>query len=85
MGALQFDGLKSSAHDSVLREMAQRIWKRDDVVGIWVGGSIARGNADRYSDIDLRVAVKAAALSAWEKIDLTELLGREVVGSKVQG
>ncbi len=34
------------------------------VVAVWLGGSMARGTADTYSDVDLRVAVQPVAYEA---------------------
>lgn len=37
------------------------LWQDPKVVAIWLGGSLARGEGDRYSDVDLRVAFPTAA------------------------
>jgi predicted nucleotidyltransferase len=42
-----------------LKEMLEEFYQSDpDVLGIFYGGSIGKGNADIYSDIDLRIVVK---------------------------
>ena len=62
-----------------LREVATNLWKRDEVVALWLGGSFADETADRYSDIDLRIAVSPDAIAAWKALDdaaLCEILGQ---------
>jgi hypothetical protein len=49
------------------------LWRQEDVVAIWIGGSLARGDADEYSDVDLRVAVKPSALADWRHLDVGQL------------
>jgi predicted nucleotidyltransferase len=39
------------------------LWADPAVVALWLGGSLARGEGDAYSDVDLRVAVTPAAFS----------------------
>ena len=48
-------------------------WSLDEVVHVWVGGSLASGSADIYSDVDLRVAVIAERLSARKEPDLAAI------------
>jgi len=43
-------------------------------VAIWLGGSLAAGTGDLYSDIDLRVAVSPEDLAEWEPSDLQSVL-----------
>lgn len=54
--------------------LAPRLWEDARVAAVWVGGSLARGAGDAYSDIDLRVAVDAADLDAWRTPDFAALL-----------
>jgi hypothetical protein len=39
-----------------LAEVAADLWADPDVAAIWLGGSLARGAGDPYSDVDLRIA-----------------------------
>src|SRR5689334_15779308 len=50
-----------------IEKAARSIWEREDVVAIWVGGSLARGAGDIYSDIDLRVAVAPQNIVSWRE------------------
>jgi len=61
--------------------MAPGIWGHEDVVALWVGGSLATGRADAYSDVDLRVAVGPARVSAWRDPDFAAILSVPCVGS----
>ena len=46
-------------------EAARAVLGRDPrIAGAWLGGSIAAGTADRWSDVDLRLAVEEADLRA---------------------
>src|SRR5689334_15392162 len=72
------------SHEKVVSELAASLGERSDVVAIWLGGSLARGNGDKYSDIDLRLAVRPEDFSAWNSPDLEKVLGRAVVGFRSQ-
>jgi len=78
---LSFDGLPDIPQVQTLARMASGIWDHEDVVALWVGGSLATGRADAYSDIDLRVAVRPARVSAWRDPDFVALLSVPCVGS----
>lgn len=80
--ALSFEQLPDLPQTTLLKEIAQRLWNRSDVVAIWLGGSFGTGRADRYSDVDLRIAVGADALSLhWTKPDWDDLFGRPNVNN----
>ncbi len=40
-----------------LAEVAADLWADPNVAALWLGGSLARGAGDRYSDVDLRIAL----------------------------
>jgi len=63
-----------------LKRVAERLWQHEDVAAIWLGGSLARGEADLYSDVDLRVALYPGAKERWAHPDLPDLFWTEVVG-----
>ena len=44
-------------------------------MAIWLGGSLAAGTADQYSDIDLRIAVAPSDIASWEEANLDTFLG----------
>lgn len=66
---LNVDGLPSLPQTPFLKEVVTRVWQHPEVMAVWLGGSLARGHGDPYSDIDLRVAVEIAQVSKWEKPD----------------
>lgn len=70
---LSLDALPALPQRRYLRTLARELWRRDDVLAIWLGGSFASGQADRYSDVDLRIAVPAAAIEGWYAPDLDAL------------
>lgn len=62
-----------------LSEAARALWEQESVRAVWLGGSLARGGADLYSDIDLRIAVAPDALDAWHTPDLNALFQNGVL------
>ncbi len=76
---LDLEGLPYLPQLEALMAAAPLIWERPEVVALWIGGSIARGNADCYSDVDLRVAVAPDALDAWRQVDLNTLFAGNCV------
>lgn len=63
---LAFDKLPDLPQIRVLKTVVMNLWQQPDVIAVWLGGSLARGEGDLYSDIDLRVAVETAHISEWE-------------------
>lgn len=74
-GVLRLEGLPDLPQAATIRALAPRIWADARVVALWLGGSLASGAGDQYSDIDLRLAIVLDDLPAWEHPDLTALLG----------
>jgi len=62
--------------------LATKLWKRDDILALWLGGSFATGKADRYSDVDLRIAVSQEAMSYWAAPDFNDLFDGQLLLSK---
>lgn len=71
---LQLDDLPPLPQSQTIRTLAPRLWRDEQVVAIWLGGSLAAGTGDPYSDIDLRVAVSPNDLPTWETSDLQSIL-----------
>jgi hypothetical protein len=85
----KFGGIKSALLLNLLPELPQcrhlsqlapLLWRQEGVIALWVGGSLAHGNADLYSDIDLRMAVKPDTLPGWKQPDLAALFAGECLG-----
>jgi hypothetical protein len=77
MQSLNFDSLPPLPQIPFLKEVVTKIWRHSDVVAVWLGGSLARGHGDPYSDIDLRVAVETTSVSKWEKPNLEQLFSTQ--------
>jgi hypothetical protein len=63
-----------------LDAVVEKLRARPDVRLIWLGGSFATGKADRYSDVDLRIAVDPDAFENWFTIDLKTLFDDDCPG-----
>ena len=72
---IDFTGLPALSQTTFLHKLAPLLWQRPDVVGLWLEGSLARGNADRYSDVDLYVGVTPEALDDWRSLAIEALFG----------
>ena len=72
--------LPQMAQEQTISWLAPAVWVVERVVALWLGGSLARGEGDAYSDIDLRVAVDPADLEAWRAMDTQALTGGQVAG-----
>lgn len=66
MNDLHLDVLPNLPQRATIIEAASQIWNDEEVVAIWVGGSLARGAGDIYSDVDFRVAVPPEQLASWK-------------------
>lgn len=72
---LQLDLIPSLPQTHFLPDLTRSLWQRDGVIALWLAGSMGRGNADPYSDVDLYVGVTSDALNDWQDIDVTTLFG----------
>ncbi len=66
MNGLHLDMLPDLPQRAAIREVASQIWNDEEVIAIWVGGSLARDAGDIYSDVDFRVAVSPEHLASWK-------------------
>jgi len=71
--ALRLDDVPALPQTTFLHKLAPTLWQHTDVLGLWLEGSLARGNADRYSDVDLYVGVDTSALEQWRALDVQQL------------
>jgi hypothetical protein len=77
---LRLDLLPPLPQSATIRSVASRLWRDGRVAAIWLGGSLAEGAGDAYSDIDLRIAVAQQDLAAWHAPDFAALLDNPVLG-----
>ncbi|GHO86425.1 hypothetical protein [Dictyobacter formicarum] len=67
MQTLSLEMLPALPQRATIVQVASTLWERDDVLALWVGGSLASGNGDVMSDVDFRVAVSPQQLDAWRQ------------------
>lgn len=58
-----------------LKQLLPALWQRPAVEALWLEGSLGRGNADLYSDIDLYIGVTPDAHDGWRALDVAALFG----------
>ena len=51
--AVALEQLPAAPQTALLRSLAQKLLAHADVTELWLRGSLARGDADRFSDVDL--------------------------------
>jgi len=73
--ALDLTKLPDLSQIAFLHQLAPALWQRPVVEALWLEGSLGRGNADLYSDVDLYIAVTAEAFEAWRALDVAALFG----------
>jgi len=74
---LDLDHLPDLTQSTLVRQVAPELWAAEGVVALWIAGSLATGSADRYSDVDLYLAVPSEAMAGWQEPDLEALfMGR---------
>ena len=61
--------LKTGPHADLIGEMARKCYADGSIQAIWVGGSLAAGQGDAYSDIDFRIAVEPGQIARWTNPD----------------
>ncbi|QBD74987.1 hypothetical protein EPA93_02850 [Ktedonosporobacter rubrisoli] len=64
---------------ATINALALRLWQRSDVLALWLGGSLACGTGDKYSDIDFRVAVSPEQFAAWKTPDFASFFAHAPV------
>jgi hypothetical protein len=74
MSEVDMGVLASGPHADLIRELAGRCIADHDVQAVWVGGSLAAGTGDAYSDVDFRIAVLPGQVSQWINPDWNHYL-----------
>jgi len=81
---LRLDTLPDLPQRATIVEISTRLWQNDEVVALWLGGSLARGAGDLFSDIDFRVAVAPQDLAAWKTPHFVDIFASSpVVGQQL--
>jgi hypothetical protein len=66
--------LENGAHAHLIRAMARKCYADSSIQAIWVGGSLAAGAGDAYSDVDFRIAVEPGQIDRWISPDWEDYL-----------
>jgi hypothetical protein len=74
MGNIDLGPLEHGPHAMLIRDMATRCAADDSIHAIWVGGSLAAGRGDAYSDVDFRIAVEPGHVDRWVHPDWSHYL-----------
>jgi hypothetical protein len=61
--------LEGGPHAKLIRDMASKCSADGSIQAIWVGGSLAAGLGDAYSDVDFRIAVEPGHIDRWTSPD----------------
>ena len=61
--------LAHGPHANLIRDMATLCAADPGIQAIWVGGSLAAGRGDAYSDVDFRIAVEPGQTDSWTSPD----------------
>ncbi|HMN30313.1 MAG TPA: hypothetical protein PKE45_19320 [Caldilineaceae bacterium] len=61
--------LENGPHANLIRAMARKCYADAGIQAIWVGGSLAAGLGDAYSDVDFRIAVEPGQIDRWTSPD----------------
>lgn len=74
MTEINLGALAHGPHADLIREMAKKCIADERIQAIWVGGSLAMGYGDDFSDIDFRIAVKPGQVSDWSNPNWVQYL-----------
>lgn len=69
MDTIDLGPLAHGPHATLIRDMAANCATDSRIEAIWVGGSLAAGHGDAYSDVDFRIAVQPGAVDGWASPD----------------
>jgi hypothetical protein len=66
---IDLGSLAHAPHANLIRDMASKCFADSSIQAIWVGGSLAAGHGDVYSDVDFRIAVEPGHIDRWTSPD----------------
>lgn len=69
MSDIDLGPLAQGPHATLIHAMASQCVADDSIHAIWVGGSLAAGRGDAYSDVDFRIAVAPGHVDRWTSPD----------------
>lgn len=62
---IDLGALEHGPHAGLIRALAEKCAADHNIEACWVGGSLAAGQGDAYSDVDFRIAVKPGQTGSW--------------------
>jgi hypothetical protein len=74
MSEIDLGPLQHGPHAGLIRNMASKCSADHRIQAIWVGGSLAAGHGDAYSDVDFRIAVDPGHVDEWASPDWEQYL-----------
>lgn len=74
MSDMDLGPLAHGPHANLIRVMAGKCSADGSIQAIWVGGSLAAGLGDVYSDVDFRIAVEPGQIDRWTSPDWEQYL-----------
>lgn len=83
MNEINLGLLEHGPHAHLIRDMANLCIADSSIQAIWIGGSLAAGRGDAYSDIDFRIAVEPGLIDQWASPDWQRYLPIQPCGSQI--
>jgi hypothetical protein len=74
MSDIDLGPLEHGPHANLIRDMASKCAADASIQAVWVGGSLAAGRGDAYSDVDFRIAVEPGQVDSWASPDWNRYL-----------
>jgi hypothetical protein len=72
--------LEHGPHAELIRKMADLCYADQSIQAIWIGGSLAAGHGDIFSDVDFRIAVEPGQAGSWTSPDWERYLPLQPCG-----
>ena len=66
---IEIGRLEHGPHAGLIRGMARMCYADPSIQAVWVGGSLAAGRGDIFSDVDFRIAVEPGQVDGWTSPD----------------
>lgn len=83
MSEIDLGPLEHAPHAALIRAMANLCAADSRILAVWVGGSLAAGHGDAYSDVDFRIAVEPGRVAEWASPDWERYLPTRPCGGLV--